>query len=60
MFTGLFLAGFCLVALPRGTAQIMAGTTLLVVCLTATAGASAERRPEAGPRQPFVMYMHRG
>ena len=35
VFVGLFLAGFCLVSLPRGVGQIVAGGALLVLSVTA-------------------------
>ena len=37
VFVGLFLAGFCLVGLPRGVGQIVAGAALLVMSVTVVA-----------------------
>ena len=57
VFVGLFLAGFCLVGLPRGVNQIVVGAALIVMSVTA---AAAPATPAASVSQPpgdtFTMH----
>jgi hypothetical protein len=49
VFVGLFLAGFCLVGLPRGVGQIVAGVALLVMSLTVAAVPPTSATPASEP-----------
>jgi hypothetical protein len=51
LLVGLFLIGFCLVALPRGVGQIVAGVALLVMSAT-IAARPGPVVPPAAPATP--------
>jgi hypothetical protein len=55
---GLFLAGFCLVGLPRGVGQIVAGVGLVVMSVTVASVPVTTAQPASHPAaQPFVMQL---
>jgi len=58
VFLGLFLAGFCIVGLPRGVGLIVAGSALLVMSVTVAVVDVTPAAPAAEPAgQPFTMQV---
>jgi hypothetical protein len=61
---GLFLAGFCVVGLPRGVGHIVAGSALVVMAVTVAAVPTTPAQPAAQvqpdvPTHGFVMQLQR-
>jgi hypothetical protein len=58
VFVALFLAGFCLVALPRGVGQIVVGFALLLISATIAAVPEQPAQPAAEPPgHTFTMHL---